>query len=218
MDERENFNGIASLPPQFVAEYERLKPLYNGALKTVCSRFEILDDEFSILQGHDPIHSIERRLKTVQSAYEKLPRRDYDQSPENISKLTDIAGVRVVCTYIEDVYKIARVFLAQDGVRLVAEKDYIKRPKPNGYRSLHLIVEVDVSLSTTKASVPVEIQLRTIAMNMWASLEHEVSYKLEGDLRSSYREEMKECADEMYSIEEKMQKICNRIRLMSKSK
>ena len=99
MDERENFNGIASLPPQFVAEYERLKPLYNGALKTVCSRFEILDDEFSILQGHDPIHSIERRLKTVQSAYEKLPRRDYDQSPENISKLTDIAGVRVVCTY-----------------------------------------------------------------------------------------------------------------------
>ncbi|MBR2903590.1 MAG: GTP pyrophosphokinase family protein [Clostridia bacterium] len=205
-----------SLP--FVMEYERLKPLYNGALKTVCSRFEILDDEFSILQGHDPIHSVERRLKTVQSAYEKLPRRELEPLPENISKLTDIAGVRVVCSYIEDVYKIARVFLSQDGIRLIAEKDYIKRPKPNGYRSLHLIVEVDVSLSSMKATVPVEIQLRTIAMNMWASLEHEVSYKVNASLRASYREELKECADEMYSVEEKMQKICNRIRLMPKEK
>lgn len=217
MEEKELQKTI-SPSPQFVAEYERLKPLYNGALKTVCSRFEILDDEFGMLQGHDPIHSIEHRLKTVRSAYEKLPRREFDQSPENISKLTDIAGVRVVCTYVEDVYKIAKVFLAQDGIRLVAEKDYIKRPKPNGYRSLHLIVEVDVALSSTKASVPVEIQLRTIAMNMWASLEHEVSYKVNDSLRASYREELKECADEMYSIEEKIQKICNRIRLMPKDK
>ncbi len=204
--------------PQFVAEYERLKPLYNGALKSVCARFEILDDEFSMLQGHDPIHTIESRLKTVSSAYEKLPRREYDQSPENLSKLTDIAGVRVVCSYIEDVYKIARVFLAQDGVKLLVEKDYIKNPKPNGYRSLHLIVEVEVALSTVKRAVPVEIQLRTIAMDMWASLEHEVSYKLNGDLRASYREELKECADEMFSVEEKMQKICNRIRLAPKDK
>ncbi len=200
-------------PPQFIAEYERLKPLYNGALKTVCSRFEILHDEFSMLQGHDPIHSIESRLKTVYSAYEKLPRRDFERVPENLSKLTDIAGVRVVCAYIEDVYKIAQVFLAQDGVKLVAEKDYIKKPKPNGYRSLHLIVEVEVSLSKKKASIPVEIQLRTIAMNLWASLEHEVSYKTTDEVRLSYREELKECADEMHEIEKKLQKICNRIRL-----
>lgn len=200
----------------FVEEYERLRPLYNGALKTVCSRFEILDDEFSMLQGHDPIHNIESRLKTVESAYEKLPRREYAQIPENLSKLTDIAGVRVVCSYIEDVYKIAKVFLSQDGIQLSVEKDYIKKPKPNGYRSLHLIVLVDVSLSSGKARVPVEIQLRTIAMNMWASLEHEVSYKVNASLRASYREELKECADEMYTVEEKMQKICNRIRLMPK--
>ncbi|MBQ8428405.1 MAG: hypothetical protein IJX18_04045 [Clostridia bacterium] len=88
---------MLSPTPQFLAEYQRLLPLYNGALKTVCSRFEILDDEFSILQGHDPIHSIEHRLKTAQSAYEKLPRRNFSQEPENLSKLTDIAGVRVVC-------------------------------------------------------------------------------------------------------------------------
>ena len=166
----------------FIREYMRLKPLYSGALKTACAKFEILDDEFSMIQGHDPIHNIESRLKTVESAYEKLHRRGYEQIPQNLTKLTDIAGVRVVCGYIEDIYKIARVFLNQNGIRLLKEKDYIKTPKPNGYRSLHLIVEIPVSLSTLQMGVPVEIQLRTISMNMWASLEHEVSYKVNADL------------------------------------
>ena len=175
----------------FIREYMRLKPLYSGALKTACAKFEILDDEFSMIQGHDPIHNIESRLKTVESAYEKLHRRGYEQIPQNLTKLTDIAGVRVVCGYIEDIYKIARVFLNQNGIRLLKEKDYIKTPKPNGYRSLHLIVEIPVSLSTLQMGVPVEIQLRTISMNMWASLEHEVSYKVNADLLESYREELK---------------------------
>ena len=141
----------------FIREYMRLKPLYSGALKTACAKFEILDDEFSMIQGHDPIHNIESRLKTVESAYEKLHRRGYEQIPQNLTKLTDIAGVRVVCGYIEDIYKIARVFLNQNGIRLLKEKDYIKTPKPNGYRSLHLIVEIPVSLSTLQMGVPVEI-------------------------------------------------------------
>ena len=119
---------------EFVREYMRLKPLYSGALKTACSKFEILDDEFSMIQGHDPIHSIERRLKTVESAYEKLKRRGFEQTPQNLKMINDIAGVRVVCTYIEDIYDIARVFLNQNGVRLIQRKDYIKNPKPNGYR------------------------------------------------------------------------------------
>lgn len=142
----------------FIREYMRLKPLYSGAQKTVCAKFEILDDEFSMLQGHDPIHHIESRLKTVESAYEKLKRRGYEQIPENLSKLSDIAGVRVVCGYIEDIYKIARVFVNQTGVRLLQEKDYIKNPKPNGYRSLHLIAEIPVSLSVFQMGVPVEIR------------------------------------------------------------
>ncbi len=198
--------------PEFEREYKRLKPLYSGALKTACTRFEILDDEFSMLQGHDPIHSIETRLKSVESTYEKLRRRGFEQTPQNLTKIMDIAGVRVVCSYIEDIYKIARVFLNQNGVRLITEKDYIKNPKPNGYRSLHLIVEIPVSLSVIQTSVPVEIQLRTISMNMWASLEHEVSYKMNDCLTEEYKAELKACADDLYKVEERMQKICQRIR------
>jgi putative GTP pyrophosphokinase len=197
---------------EFKREYQRIKPLYSGALKTACARFEILDDEFSMLEGHDPIHHIESRLKTVESAYEKLKRRGYDQTPQNLKQLSDIAGVRVVCGYVEDIYDIARVFLNQTGVRLLKQKDYIKTPKPNGYRSLHLIVEVPVALSAVQASVPVEIQLRTISMNMWASLEHEVSYKVNENLRESFRAELKACADDLFAVEEKMQKICRSIR------
>ena len=113
---------------------------------------------------------------------------------------------------MEDIYKIANVFLNQPDVRLLHEKDYLKNPKSNGYRSLHLIVEVPVCLSTVQTTAPVEIQLRTISMNMWASLEHEVSYKVNADLAAQYRAELKECADLLFDLEEKMQKICNGIR------
>ena len=210
--EREIVQKSCTPPPEFMREYLRMKPLYSGALKTACSKFEILDDEFSMLQGHDPIHSIESRLKTAESAYEKLKRRGYEQTPKNLVQLMDIAGVRVVCTYIEDIYKIAGVFLNQTGVRLLQKKDYIKTPKANGYRSLHLIVEIPVALSVIQTAVPVEIQLRTISMNMWASLEHEVSYKVNEDLLDSYRKELKACADDLFAVEERMQKICHSIR------
>ena len=110
-------------PSEFIREYHRLKPLYFGAMKTACTRFEILDGEFATLQGHDPIHHIESRLKSVESAYEKLARRGFAQTPSNIEKLNDIAGVRVVCGYIEDIYNIADVFLKQSDVRLRYKKD-----------------------------------------------------------------------------------------------
>jgi putative GTP pyrophosphokinase len=197
---------------RFLQEYQRQKPWYSGAMKTVCAKFEILDDEFSMLRGHDPIHHIESRLKSVESAYEKLARRGFAQVAENLTQLKDIAGVRVICSYVEDVYDIADVFLRQEGVVLLQKKDYIENPKPNGYRSLHLIAEIPISLSKETRRVPVEIQLRTISMNMWASLEHEVSYKVNADLMDSYRAELKTCADEMHAVEKKMQGICHRIR------
>ena len=197
---------------RFLLEYQRQKPWYSGAMKTVCAKFEVLDDEFSMLRGHDPIHHIESRLKSVESAYEKLFRRGFAQVAENLTELKDIAGVRVICSYVEDVYDIADVFLRQEGVVLLQKKDYIENPKPNGYRSLHLIAESPVSLSKETRRVPVEIQLRTISMNMWASLEHEVSYKVNADLLDSYRAELKTCADEMHEVEKKMQGICHRIR------
>lgn len=198
-------------PVEFVKEYLKHKPMYSGAMKTACAKFEILDDEFSMREGHDPIHRIESRLKSAASAYEKLARRGYAQTPENLTLLSDIAGVRVVCGYIEDIYKIAEVFLSQEGVKLLKEKDYIKSPKENGYRSLHLIAEIPVSLSQETKAVPVEIQLRTISMNMWASLEHEVSYKVNHDLLETYRKQLKICADDLFAVEEKMQSIFHSI-------
>ena len=199
-------------PKEFVKEYLKHKPMYSGAMKAACAKFEILDDEFSMREGHDPFHRIERRLKSAASAYEKLARRGYEQTPENLTRLWDIAGVRVVCGYIEDIYKIAEVFLSQEGVKLLKEKDYIKNPKENGYRSLHLIVEIPVSLSQETRNVPVEIQLRTISMNMWASLEHEVSYKVNEKLLETYRKQLKICADDLFAVEEKMQSIFHSIR------
>lgn len=197
---------------QFLVAYQRQKPWYSGAMKTVCAKFEVLDDEFAMLRGHDPIHHIESRLKSVESAYEKLPRRGLTPTAENLTKLNDIAGVRVICSYVKDVYDIADVFLRQEGVVLLQKKDYIETPKANGYRSLHLIASIPVCLSKETRQVPVEIQLRTISMNMWASLEHEVSYKVNADLLDSYRAELKTCADEMHDVEKKMQDICLRIR------
>lgn len=197
---------------QFLMAYQRQKPWYSGAMKTVCAKFEVLDDEFAMLRGHDPIHHIESRLKSVESAYEKLPRRGLAPTAENLTKLNDIAGVRVICSYVKDVYDIADVFLGQEGVVLIQKKDYIENPKANGYRSLHLIASIPVCLSKETRQVPVEIQLRTISMNMWASLEHEVSYKVNADLLESYRAELKTCADEMHAVEKKMQDICLRIR------
>lgn len=202
---------------EFVREYKRQKPLYIGAMKTACTRFEILDSEFSMLQGHDPIHHIESRLKSAESAYEKLGRRGYPQTPQNLTKLTDIAGVRVVCGYIDDIYDIAEVFLNQSDVKLLQMKDYIQNPKSNGYRSLHLIAELPVCLSKVQTFAPVEIQLRTISMNMWASLEHEVSYKVNADLAVKFKSELKDCADGLYALEERMQRICNVINAEKRS-
>lgn len=206
------FEAGAGPDAAFVKEYMRLKPLYSGALKTACSKFEILDDEFSMIQGHDPIHSIESRLKTVESAYEKLARRGYEQIPRNLTKLTDIAGVRVICGYIEDVYKISRVFLNQTGIRLLKEKDYIKNPKPNGYRSLHLIVEIPIFLMPEKKFMRVEVQFRTIAMDFWASLEHKLKYKkdIKHDVEQ-ISEELRECAEEISRLDMKMQSIHRKI-------
>ena len=190
-----------------------IQNLYDAAVRQLTLKFNILNSEFNVLYARNPIHHIDGRVKSQSSIVAKLIKRGLPLSIESARKnINDIAGVRVVCGYIEDIYKIARVFLNQTGVRLLKEKDYIKTPKSNGYRSLHLIVEIPVSLSTIQMGVPVEIQLRTISMNMWASLEHEVSYKVNSDLVDSYKKELKACADDLYAVEERMQKICHSIR------
>ena len=198
--------------------FAELMMRYKCAMLEVKTKLDVLNTQLSLENDRNPFESIACRLKSVPSIIEKLNRKGLELSAESIEKnLNDVAGIRVICSFPEDIYILSKELCTQDDIRLIACKDYIKNPKPNGYRSLHLIVEVPVSLSTLQMGMPVEIQLRTISMNMWASLEHEVSYKVNADLVDSYRAELKACADDLFAVEERMQKICHSIRALPKN-
>ncbi len=204
------------LPPEKVVEMLRelvqMRHVYNAAMKEMSTKLEILDDEFRLSHNHNPIHHMECRLKQPQSMMEKLKRRNYELSIESAMKnLTDIAGIRVVCHYIDDVYTIARLLEKQDDTVTLKKTDYIKNPKPNGYRSLHLVVSAPVYLAESARKVPVEIQIRTVAMDFWASLEHQLRYKFNSELEDSLRDELTESAGSIAMIDNKMQEIFTRI-------
>ena len=185
-----------------------LEHLYESAIREVKTKLEILDSEFRTKFSYNPIHHIEDRLKSPQSIMEKLRRKGV---PFNVdaarANLNDIAGVRVICNYIEDIYTVADLLTAQDDVNLVSRKDYIKDPKPNGYRSLHLVIETPVYLSDKKEQVHVEVQIRTIAMDFWASLEHELKYKTDTEVSAELAEQLKDCAETIAATDIKMQQI-----------
>ncbi|MDL2219564.1 GTP pyrophosphokinase family protein [Ruminococcaceae bacterium OttesenSCG-928-O06] len=196
----------------FVAQYVDMQVLYRSAIREVSNRLEILDDEFQFRQKRNPIHHIQTRLKSPQSMMEKLGRRNLRPSVDVLrSEVTDIAGVRVVCSYVDDIYQLAELLCAQEGVELVRALDYIKRPKPGGYRSLHIVVTVPVHFSDGQHRVPVEIQIRTIAMDFWASLEHELRYKTEAKITRDIVRELRDCADNIAELDERMQKIYHRL-------
>ncbi len=182
--------------------------LYESAIREVKTKLEILDSEFRTKFSYNPIHHIEDRLKSPQSIMEKLRRKGV---PFNVdaarANLNDIAGVRVICNYIEDIYTVADLLTAQDDVNLVSRKDYIKEPKPNGYRSLHLVIETPVYLSDKKEHVHVEVQIRTIAMDFWASLEHELKYKTDTEVSADLAAQLRECAETIAATDVKMQQI-----------
>lgn len=189
-----------------------MQQLYNAAIKEIQTKLEILNDEFKVRYMRNPIHHIESRLKTPQSILKKLNRRHYEVSLASAKKnLNDIAGIRVVCCYIDDVYRVADMLLRQSDLKLVKLKDYIKEPNFNGYRSLHLDVEVPIYLAERTENVTIEVQLRTVAMDFWASLEHDLRYKSEKDIPHDIIEEMLRCANEIAVIDEKMQEIYHRI-------
>ena len=155
--------------------YRELMMMYTCAMKEVRTKFEVLDTEFRVRYQRNPISSISTRLKHTNSIMTKLDRYGYRFSLENIEKyIQDAAGIRVICSYIDDIYGIADALLEQDDITLITRKDYIVQPKPNGYRSLHLIVEVPVFFAKFKKSMKVEVQIRTVAMDFWASLEHQL--------------------------------------------
>jgi putative GTP pyrophosphokinase len=185
--------------------------LYLSATREIATKLENLNDDFKYTKDRNPIHLIRTRVKTPKSIMDKLLRRGFPLTVESArANLTDIAGIRVICSYIDDIYAIARLLVAQDDIELIRTTDYIKNPKPNGYRSLHLIVTVPVFLSDRTERVKAEIQIRTIAMNFWASLEHELAYKLTDDKRTAaVARELKACAEVISDTDLRMQALHN---------
>ena len=196
-----------------------MQQLYNAAIKQIRTKIEILNDEFKIHFSRNPIHHIESRLKSATSILKKLKDRGYEVSVSSARKnLNDIAGVRIVCSYIDDVYAVAEMLLRQSDIRLVKEQDYIKQPNYNGYRSLHLDIEVPVYLSERTEYVRAEIQIRSVAMDFWASLEHDLRYKTNKNIPESICKNMVESAEQIAAIDRKMQILYNEIRLLDDEK
>ena len=191
---------------------ERLFANYRCAIMEVETKFKVLNEEFSLIYDGNPIESIKSRIKSNESILKKIIRKnlplDLDAIEEN---LEDIAGVRVICSFIDDTYKLADCFLRQDDVTLIKMKDYIKNPKPSGYRSLHLIVAVPIFLENEKKLVKVEVQFRTIAMDFWASLEHKLRYnkKIAPEMMEELSRELSECATESAELDFRMQNVKN---------
>lgn len=181
---------------------------YNCAIREVKTKFEVLNDDLSVVQNRNPIEMIKSRIKSPESLYKKLKRLNLDINFKNVEEnISDIAGVRVICSFIDDIYKVAEMLAKQDDVKIIKIKDYIKNPKPNGYRSYHMIVEIPVFFSNKKQNVKVEVQLRTIAMDFWASLEHQMKYKKEINGADKLVNRLKTCADSIAEIDNEMQNI-----------
>lgn len=186
-------------------KYNRLMAYYRCAIMEVETKFNVLNEEFSLRYDRNPISGIKSRLKRLESIKEKLERKDLPISLESIEEnIHDVAGVRVVCSFIDDVYLLADALLKQDDITLIERKDYIANPKPNGYRSLHLIVTVPIFLEHEKRIMKVEIQLRTIAMDFWASLEHQLCYKKDFDFTENMAQELFECAELSAQLDARM--------------
>ena len=197
-----------------VMPFKRLMAYYKCAIMEVETKFKVLNQEFSLEYDRNPIETIKTRLKSSDSIVKKLAKKDVPLTVESIEKnLNDIAGVRVICSFPEDIYVLADCLLQQDDIKLIEVKDYIKNPKPNGYRSLHLIVEIPIFLKDEKKNMRVEVQLRTIAMDFWASLEHKLSYKkdIPQDEEELLRRELLDCAQISADLDLRMEKIKNRI-------
>ena len=205
------YTGFAAEDLKKLEGFMKIRHLFNSAMREISAKLETLDDEFQIIYDHNPIHHIESRLKSPISIADKLRRKGIEISTQAaVENLTDIAGVRVICYYLDDIYKVADMLTGQDDVELVETLDYIKSPKENGYRSLHLVVKVPVYLSDGCRRVAVEVQMRTVAMDLWASVEHQISYKRSAQVRAKYAPDMLEFAQEAHALDLKIQDLWHR--------
>ena len=201
-----------SFSPEELTEFVNLMQVYEGAMYEISTKLEILDSEFQVRFSHDPIHHMERRLKSVNSILGKLKRKTLPVTVSSIKdNLFDVAGIRVICNYRDDVYSVANYLSAQSDIQVLRVKDYIKNPKPNGYRSLHLILEIPIFLSNEKKNMKVEVQFRTIAMDFWASLEHKLKYKKNIENAEEISKELQRCAEASSQLDLRMQALRDRI-------
>ena len=215
---QKSFQGVGEIPSEIEhlfspsGQFREFLMMYQSAVKEVKTKFEILNDDLSVTYNRNPIEAIKSRIKSPESIIGKMKRKGL---PINMNSLMyyieDVAGIRVICSFIDDIYEVANMLVSQDDITLVSVRDYIKNPKPNGYRSYHMIVEVPVFFANRRQNMKVEVQLRTIAMDFWASLEHKMKYKKEIEGSSEIVAELKRCAEQISEIDKRMQDINNGI-------
>lgn len=211
-----NVPDLAEVPDALIEqarEFQEAIMMYTCAIREVKTKLEVLNDELSIRNQRNPIEMIKARVKKPASIVEKLKRRNLPVTLESmVNHLDDVAGIRVICSFVDDIYAVAEMLVSQDDVTVIAVKDYIRNPKPNGYRSYHLILEIPVFFSDRKKYMRVEVQIRTIAMDFWASLDHQLKYKKDvGEAADSIISELRDCAENIAQIDRRMLEIRQRI-------
>ena len=189
--------------------------LYESALKAINTKIEILNEEFIHMYGHTPIEHIKSRVKTPDSIVKKMKRNGYEVTIENmVEKLSDIAGIRIICSFNQDIYQIADMIARQKDVTVLYVKDYIRKPKPNGYKSYHMVVTIPIYLTEGPVETKVEIQIRTIAQDFWASLEHQLRYKSDVEIPEHVSDDLKKCADVIAETDQEMQRIAKELKVL----
>ena len=195
-----------------IDSWKEVTLIYNSALKEIGTKLEILNDEFQHVHRYNPIEHIKSRLKSPESIVRKLKRHGYESTIENmVNYINDIAGIRVICSFTSDIYRIAEMIAGQSDIHVLSVKDYIEHPKPSGYRSYHMIVSIPIFLSDRMADTKVEIQIRTVAMDFWASLEHKINYKFEGNAPVFIQNELIECSKIISELDERMLSLNNEV-------
>lgn len=201
-----------------VDKWKEVNLVYNSALKEIGTKLEILNDEFQHVHKYNPIEHIKSRLKTSESIVKKLKKYGYDSTIENmVEYINDIAGIRVICSFTSDIYRIAEMIGSQNDLKVLSVKDYIKHPKESGYKSYHMLVAVPIFLSDRIVDTKVEIQIRTVAMDFWASLEHKIHYKFEGEAPEHIEKELVACARMVSELDAKMLSLNEEVRKLEEA-
>lgn len=199
-----------------ISSWQEVTLVYNSALKEIGTKLEILNDEFQQVHKYNPIEHIKSRFKSTESIVKKLKKKGYESTIENmVEHVNDIAGIRIICSFTSDIYRVAEMLSKQSDIKILSIKDYIKNPKPSGYKSYHMLVTVPIFLSDRIIDAKVEIQIRTVAMDFWATLEHKINYKFEGNVPENFKKELAECAAMVSDLDVKMLTLNEQIHNLS---